>query len=239
MHCSFSSIGSLLFTSHPNLLEEVMEVTTRKLTPKDLPLVFETQRLNNPADPTEPPKIRARLYLKIERIHEEATLVSTRHDNAEEMCDAINRQLGVDVFKSDVIRPTRIRTQNIPKGCWLELHDGLHYILGFKESRLSQNGLLSEYDIQPDRGVFSAILYSNLVRSSLVGDIYAPVIRVLPLKKSQYGDVVYHSLFDRQYRQLAMNEISDIEIEICDVVGRRLELGDSSHVLLTLHFKKA
>ena len=95
----------------------------------------------------------------------------------------------------------------------------------------------SEY---PDRtgGVYSMFVHSDIVKSVHVGETMSNVLRIVEVpEKSAFGEQVTISYAEPQYKRVASNEISSIEIYIKDDRGSYLPFR-FGRTIITLHFRK-
>ena len=80
-------------------------------------------------------------------------------------------------------------------------------------------------------------IYTNLVDHILVGDTYAPLLQVVPIKNGQYGSVQHQQFLNPLYMSLSTGNISVIEIKLANERGEEV-LFEFGSVVLKLHFKK-
>ena len=80
-------------------------------------------------------------------------------------------------------------------------------------------------------------VYCNLVESTPVGDISAPLLRVVDME-APFQSIV-HRNFDRpRYIALRATNFDSLEIDIRDNIGRAIPF-ESGTVIVTLHFRRA
>lgn len=92
------------------------------------------------------------------------------------------------------------------------------------------------YDITG--GIHSLLVYSDVVDYSLVGNIYAQLLRVVKIPpSSKFGESVDVTYDKPYYLPLANKEINSIEIDIKDDSGTPLKF-EFGRVEVTLHFIK-
>jgi hypothetical protein len=80
-------------------------------------------------------------------------------------------------------------------------------------------------------------VYCNIVREIAVGDTFAPLLQVVPVQNKVYGSVQHHEFLNPLYMSLAMDEVSVIEIKLCDQRGNVIAF-DIGNVIIKLKFRK-
>ena len=82
-------------------------------------------------------------------------------------------------------------------------------------------------------------VYTNIVAYAQVGNIYAPIIRIVDLDvKSKDEKGVIHRSYQRpQYFKVSGTRIMEIEIQLCDGLGEPI-IFRSGTVMLVFHFRK-
>ncbi len=105
-------------------------------------------------------------------------------------------------------------------------------INGEENKRFTSNRVI---DMQA--GMYNAFIYSDIVKDTLVGNQYIPLLRSVPIHVKEYGDIHHFEFSHPHYMSLQMNSISEIEIKLCDSTGSQISFlrGNS---LVKLHFKK-
>ena len=182
--------------------------------------------------------VKCQLLVESKPVFREFLLPTFRYETPYELVNALNKTVGHELFAVSSQRPNRLITQNIPNDCHILLRDGLNYILGFLDNELRENGHESEYSVQLDRGVFAAFIYSDIVKPSLVGDSLTPLLCSVPISNSKFGSVANYSMYKPEYRPVVNQKFETITIKVCDANGRLLSLNNSSHFMITLHFKQ-
>jgi hypothetical protein len=80
-------------------------------------------------------------------------------------------------------------------------------------------------------------IYCNIVQEIAVGDTYAPLLQVVPVQNTVYGSVQHHEFLNPLYMSLAFDEVSVIEIKLCNDRGNVI-VFDIGNVVIKLHFSK-
>ena len=87
-------------------------------------------------------------------------------------------------------------------------------------------------------GIYNLFCYSSLVQNTTVGDVQAPLLRIVPVR-GDVGDYLYETFEDRQYIPLQSTTFNTIEMLIGDRFGNRVKFNHgSAPVILVLHFKR-
>lgn len=84
--------------------------------------------------------------------------------------------------------------------------------------------------------VDSLYVYSDVVQSSLVGDVMAPLLRIVPVVGS-YGEMCHIEYIKPVYFPVAKLTFSTIEIYITDSAGRKIKFRHGKTTVM-LHFRR-
>ena len=119
----------------------------------------------------------------------------------------------------------------------VRLSDHLAYMLGFEQNLLTAERNEARYTPDLHGSVHSLYIYApKLVEPSIVGDTWAPLLRIVKVGGAQgeYVEDVFHS---PHYHQVLEKQINEISVEIRTSSGRLVPFnwGDCT---LVLHFKK-
>lgn len=168
--------------------------------------------------------------------------------DASSLAQAINTMLVRDsgfassmVWLGDAKNKARILIQPDES---LTLHELTAAMLGYRQNSFEHSGstrIATRFDSTNPPNVHLPIqniyIYSNLVEEIPVGDTYAPLLQVVPVRNGVYGSVQHHEFLNPLYTSLATNDLSVIEIKLCDDRGNVIEF-DVGNVILKLHFVK-
>lgn len=123
---------------------------------------------------------------------------------------------------------------DVVKGATLYL-ENLGPMLGFKPNSVIRGSVKSEFqaDIQSNFPFF--YVYNDLISPQIVGDVYAPLLRIVRVT-GQDGEVVSQHYDRPQYLPVIRQSVQTIEVEL------RLNSGDlvpfeSGRVITVLHFR--
>lgn len=130
----------------------------------------------------------------------------------------------------------------IPPGERVGLHRTVSVMLGFDSNTYgSSSDTLQKVEAIQDGDVGISLhniyLYSDIVKTRVVGDTYAPLLRTIPANTAERGHMVHHEFLNPHYMSLETGELSVIEIKLCDDSGEVIQF-DRGHVIVQLHFKQ-
>lgn len=109
----------------------------------------------------------------------------------------------------------------------------IHYPLTFGPTPSSQ-------DTQPVIPAYQMFVYCDLVEPRIVGDVYAPLLRVIqacPTRKAIHGETEIKILSPPHYLPLMITNFRTIEINIRDHTGEAVPFAYGT-LTVTLHFKR-
>lgn len=95
---------------------------------------------------------------------------------------------------------------------------------------------IPKYRADVARGQYNLYVYSDLVFPQLVGDTYAPLLRVVPVQEKEYGDIVHQTFQTLQYIPVSKRNFDTIEIDIRNDSGESIKFA-SGKTLIVLHFR--
>lgn len=125
----------------------------------------------------------------------------------------------------------------------IRFHPTLAHMLGFTVETLNNMGKdrkvleSAERRIDLHVNLYNAYLYSDIVESTLVGDVFVPLLRTMPIHHEKYGTVKHYEFVQPHYFNLQTGIISVIEIRLCDSAGNSIRF-ERGTVIAKLHFKK-
>jgi hypothetical protein len=79
--------------------------------------------------------------------------------------------------------------------------------------------------------------YTNLVRSSLVGNVQVPLLRTIPVKKENHNKYVTESFDNLRYLPLSRQFFEQIEIQLADSCGENVKFRWGK-AIATLHIRR-
>lgn len=137
---------------------------------------------------------------------------------------------GIDRVMIKIDWPTQVK---------LLLNNNLRYMLGFRNwpAKMTPE-IVGEFPMDPQNSVFGMYVYSDVCENSVVGNVLAPLLRVVPLNSTeQQGKLICHTFSHYQYVPVAHKEIDTITISLRDDRGRRLAFYYGK-VLVVLHLRR-
>lgn len=108
-------------------------------------------------------------------------------------------------------------------------------LLGFKQNTVIRGSVKSEIQADAQAGLSFFYVYTDLVSPQIVGDVYAPLLRIIRVK-GQDGETISQHYDRPQYLPVSQRFFQTINIEL------RLNSGDflpfeKGKVLIVLHFR--
>jgi len=107
-------------------------------------------------------------------------------------------------------------------------------MLGLADPYVSES-VRGLHPVDLKNGLYSAVIYTNIILPQIIGNVQAPVLRVVPVD-GKPGKLMVHRFNSPSYVTLARNSISNIEITIRTDHGEPI-VFHSGKVLCKLHFK--
>jgi len=131
---------------------------------------------------------------------------------------------------------TKRATVDVDYGADIELSLSLQSILGMTERKFTAGRHRGSRVIDIDRGFYGLYVYCNLVEARPVGDVLAPLLRIVPIKGKD-GDMVTKTYENIHYIPLQHKHFHTVEIDIRTDTGKPIPF-ERGKVVVTLHFKK-
>ena len=129
---------------------------------------------------------------------------------------------------------------NLPHGISLSLTPPLAHILGFDntpEQNMYENHNGPKPTLPMSITLVDALyVYSDVVQSSLVGDVMVPLLRIVPVM-GKLGEMCHKEYIKPVYFPVAKLNFSTIDIYITDSVGRQIEFEHGKTTIM-LHFRR-
>ncbi len=132
---------------------------------------------------------------------------------------------------------------NLDVGCQLILSPELAYVLGFGHfpeglDFKDRHAMKAQAAYSPDiyNGIYSLCVYCNVASSMIVGDTYAPLLKIIK-RESSNDPVISVNIVRPTYIPLSSHSFSSIEINIRSSSGDLINFGQGDSICV-LHFKK-
>jgi len=123
----------------------------------------------------------------------------------------------------------------------LELHNGLHDVLGFTSKQMvgSNENQIGALKVNLMRGIDSFYIYCDLVRDVHVANHMTPLLQTVPFAIKEYGERVSCIIEDPLYVNINKSFIDSITIKICDHTGQIVPFEEGvTQVFLMLKRKR-
>ena len=160
---------------------------------------------------------------------EELFLPIGHYTSAEELFSAFK------VVKLNVLVNKKVEL-SIPENTQLRLGSGLKDLLGFKEEFFTYGKYISDYPLELNAGITEIFVYTDIIESHHVGDVSAPLLRVIPLSGEKDEQIVriYNNPI---YFPVKKKYIETIEIELRNSSGNNITFV-SGKTILVLSFRE-
>lgn len=127
----------------------------------------------------------------------------------------------------------------------IQLHQGLHRILGSKQSIINDSKFIADYVPQLNQGIDHMYVYASCCAPTRVGDVKVPLLRNIFIEDNQfqpfespYGKTKNFIIRNPMYLPISSSSINSIEVNIRDDAGRLINFDEGAKTSLTLHFKR-
>lgn len=128
-------------------------------------------------------------------------------------------------------------TITLDKGKKLYFENDLGVILGFGKEVILSKSITAPYVSDLDVGLQSLFVYLNIVDSQIVGDVRAPLLRIVPAQ-GRDGEIITINYNNPQFLPLATKEFETLEVLITSDVGKKITF-ERGRVVLTLNFRRS
>lgn len=166
------------------------------------------------------------------------TLPPGYYGSVTEILSLINKQLTGTSFKLTYSSDTgKVTVKASAVGDQLQLYPDLAYALGFEVYPAFTTGSReSKFPCSLDGGVNSLFIYADIVEASVVGDTYAQILQIAPVK-GKFGESPKIEFTPIVYLPMRTHDISSIKIDIATDSGKDLFFS-SGKVIIQLHFRR-
>lgn len=121
---------------------------------------------------------------------------------------------------------------------YILINSHLSHMLGFGDKNIFTSFSVADRDVIlfPSNYIFT---YCDIIEAEHVGDVKAPLLRVVPFVVSKRNEMISYSFNLLQYKKVVVKEISTICLELVGEKGTYIPFLDGSgRVAATLHFRK-
>jgi hypothetical protein len=126
-------------------------------------------------------------------------------------------------------------TVTTERNAYLWLKPALGEMLGFTTPRI-KGKVRGKYSADEKRGMYSVLVYTDIILPQIVGNVQACVLRVVPVVGSA-GELLVHQFSSRDYLPVSRSTIDSIEIDIRTDFGTPIVFNQGK-VLCKLHFRQ-
>ena len=152
-----------------------------------------------------------------------------------------NKKTNMDIYWNFDEKMDRVMVGLAP-GSIVEMRNGLHEILGFKEKTLTGGveGRVHMGSQAPllNRGIYNFYIYCNLCLPIRVGDILAPLLQTVAVEGGKKWGTTQNISYNRPiYVPIQQTVFNSIQLEIRDDTGERIHFG-TGKTSITLHFRR-
>lgn len=171
--------------------------------------------------------LRAGYYPTPQILVKRMEVICTSHLRKARKCDAVE-------FLYDDI--TRKVTLGLKPDVAVTFGPLLKTMLGFSQDRYEEGVHEAENVVDIRQGFYSLYVYCNVVEPHMVGDVLAPLLRIVPIRGKD-GDLVTRSYDNISYHPVQQKHFDTVELDIRDDTGRRVSF-ERGKVVITLHFRQ-
>lgn len=155
------------------------------------------------------------------------------------VCNAIKKSLP-ETFRNRVNFNTDENTGRVDAAIDLNsalcLSQGLGQLLGYPEGVISSSTRHAPFSPDMDGGLHALYVYTDIIENQRVGDISAPLLKIVSVNRKKSGEVVSHSFQRPHYYPVKSKYIDIISIDIRSDVGEKVPF-ESGKVIAILHFR--
>lgn len=127
----------------------------------------------------------------------------------------------------------------------INIHPVLATKLGFRrnkfqwdeKSELPQGSIVAELEPDLEAGLRTIFVYTDIIKSQLVGNDQLPLIRIITPKSAAHGDTIQESFNPIYYFGIARRSIQSINIRLADEHGDNIPF-EFGNVIVKLHLRK-
>ena len=80
-------------------------------------------------------------------------------------------------------------------------------------------------------------MYSSLVKNSIVGNVFAPIVRVVGLQDKPESEAIHREFTVPHYLPLRSGSFNEVVVSFTDAMGNSMKFNQGNSVAV-FHFKK-
>ena len=119
----------------------------------------------------------------------------------------------------------------------ISFENHLGVMLGFGKNVVISKTTIAPFVSDLNVGLQSLFVYLNIVESQVVGDVRAPLLRIVPAQ-GKNGEIITHNYDNPQFHPVVTKEFETIQLLITDDTGRKIPF-ERGRVVVTLNFKRS
>ena len=131
---------------------------------------------------------------------------------------------------------TRKVTVGLKPDTRVEFSPLLKNILGFSQDHYEEGVHEAETVVDVRQGFYSLYVYCNVVEPHMVGNVLAPLLRIVPIR-GRDGDMITKTYENICYQPVQQKHFDTLEMVIRDDTGRHVSF-ERGTVVITLHFRQ-
>lgn len=182
-------------------------------------------------------------FMEIEDLATDVRLQATLKDGYYQtptiLVDSINGLLGLSSVADVSLHLDKVTQKvqlSVGPGWAIYFSAALTDMLGFTSSFYGPGEHFGEFVVDIDRGFHALYVYCSLIKSRIVGDTTAQLLKVVP-KKGKHGEVVSMSFNNIQFHEIQCSNVSEVSIHIKMDDGRNVAF-ERGKCVATLAYRK-
>ena len=123
-------------------------------------------------------------------------------------------------------------------GAFIHFDDELYRMLGLKDKSVSES-VRGHLPVDVNNGFYGMYVYCDIVQNQLVGDVSAPLLRVVPLQTSwiTQGDMIAHTFNTPHYVPIKTKNFEVVHVDIRKDTGEKIPF-QRGKLTIALHFRR-
>ena len=162
------------------------------------------------------------------------------YETAEDLLRAINK-LGVESLGVFSLEEGKFKVKFGKDTSKMKLSPRMAHLLGFQKAEEPYHAAFSstaEFLPHFESQNHALYIYSDIVDNQRVGDVIAPLLRVVCPDKQRMGETISEKYIKPYYLPVNKNFIETIDIQIRTTSGHLFPFLSGSPVVLSLHFRR-